>query len=144
LTILRKREGYRRAFERFDVKKVAAFDETKFNELMVDGSIVRNRLKIAAAINNARAFMAVQKEFGSFDAYCWAFVGGGPKINRFKSLADIPTTTREAQAFSADLKKRGFKFVGPTVIYAHMQAIGMVNDHLVDCFRHQQILKQKK
>lgn len=138
-TILHRREGYRRCFAQFDPKKVTKFDAKKVNELLQDVGIIRNRLKVEAAVHNASLFLAVQKEFGSFDKYCWSFVGGKPIKNRWKSLKDIPPTTKESDAFSKDLKKRGFKFVGSTVIYAHMQAVGMVNDHLISCFRYRQV-----
>ena len=138
-TVLYKREGYRKAFSDFDPQKVARFDARKIERLMLDASIIRNRQKIEAAIRNARAFLAIQKEFGSFDAYCWQFVGGAAKVNRRRGIKDVPVTTPESDAFSKDLKKRGFGFVGSTVIYAHMQAVGMVNDHVVSCFRHRQI-----
>jgi DNA-3-methyladenine glycosylase I len=134
-TILRKREGYRAAFAGFDVEKVAAFGPDDVGCLLADSAIVRNRLKIEAAIANARAFLDVQREFGSFDAYVWRFVGGETIQNEWRALADIPAKTPEAEAMSRDLKARGFKFVGPTICYAHMQATGMVNDHTVDCFR---------
>jgi len=134
--VLKKRDGYRRAFSQFDPQKVARFDTRKIDRLTVDASIIRNRLKIEAAVKNARAFLAVQKEFGTFDAYCWRFVDGRPKVNRRRTARAIPTTTAESDAFSKDLKQRGFSFVGSTVIYAHMQAVGMVNDHVVGCFRY--------
>ena len=137
--VLNKRDGYRRAFSQFDPEKVARFDTRKIDRLTLDPGIVRNRLKITAAVNNARQFLDVQERFGSFDNYCWQFVGGRPKVNRWKSMGDIPATTPESDAFSKDLKQRGFSFVGPTVIYAHMQAVGMVNDHLVSCFRHREL-----
>ena len=137
--VLRKREGYRRAFSQFDPKKVARFDAKKIDKLILDPAIIRNRLKIQAAVRNAGAFLAVQDEFGSFDAYAWRFVGGRPKVNRRRSSAGIPATSAESDAFSKDLKQRGFSFVGSTVIYAHMQAVGMVNDHLVSCFRHGEV-----
>lgn len=139
LTVLRKREGYRKAFANFDYKKVAKFGPDKVKELLNNPGIIRNRLKIEAAIHNAHRFMEVQKEFGSFDAYCWTFVGGKPKKNKFAPGDKVPATTPESDAFSKDLKKRGFKFVGSTVIYAHMQAVGMVNDHLTTCFRYKQV-----
>ena len=139
LIVLRKREGYRLAFSDFDPEKVARYTEKRTQKLALDPAIVRNRMKIEAAVRNARALLAIQEEFGSFDAYCWRFVGGRPKLNRWKAMRDIPATSRESEAFSKDLKHRGFSFVGPTVIYAHMQAVGMVNDHLVDCFRYRQI-----
>ncbi|MFA5137768.1 MAG: DNA-3-methyladenine glycosylase I [Elusimicrobiota bacterium] len=136
-TVLNKRAAYRKAFAGFDPVKVARFSPRKIRALLRDPGIIRNRLKIASAVSNARAFLAVQKEFKSFDAYVWRFVGGGPIQNRFKTLTDIPAHTPESDALSKDLKKRGFKFVGSTIIYAHMQAVGMVNDHLVTCFRSQ-------
>ena len=134
--VLKKREGYRRAFSDFDPEKVARFTEARIDKLTSDPKIIRNRMKIASAVKNARAFLAVQKEFGSFDAYCWQFVNGRPRQNRWTSLREIPPTTAESDAFSRDLKRRGFTFVGSTVIYAHMQAVGMVNDHFIDCFRY--------
>jgi DNA-3-methyladenine glycosylase I len=137
--VLNKREGYRSAFSQFDPEKVARYTKARINKLVVDPGIIRNRLKIESAVKNARALLAVQKEFGSFDKYCWRFVDGKPRQNRWKSLRQIPATTPESDKFSRDLKQRGFKFVGPTVIYAHMQAVGMVNDHLVDCFRYRTI-----
>jgi DNA-3-methyladenine glycosylase I len=133
-TILRKREGYRRAFADFDPVKVARFDARAVTRLMQDAGIVRNRQKIEAAIVNARGFLEVQAEFGSFDAYVWPFVGGAPIVNRWRKQGDVPATTPESEALSKDLKKRGFKFVGSTIIYAHMQATGLVNDHLLTCF----------
>jgi DNA-3-methyladenine glycosylase I len=138
-TVLKKRDGYRRAFSDFDPEKVARYTEKRIEKLLQDASIIRNRLKIAAAVKNARQFLAVQEEFGSFDAYCWRFVDGRPKDNRRKRAGGIPATSPESDAFSKDLKGRGFTFVGSTVIYAHMQAVGMVNDHLVDCFRHSEV-----
>jgi DNA-3-methyladenine glycosylase I len=138
-TILNKRENYRRAFDNFDPKKVAAYDEAKVAELLSDPGIVRNKLKVRSAVANARAFLAVQEEFGRFDAYIWQFVGGQPKQNGWRTLAEIPAQTAESEAMSKDLKKRGFNFVGPTICYAFMQAVGMVNDHTVDCFRHQEL-----
>jgi DNA-3-methyladenine glycosylase I len=140
-TILRKRDAYRRAFDRFDPRKVARYDRRKLAALLADAGIVRNRAKIESAVKNARAFLEVQAEFGSFDAYQWRFVDGRPVQNRWRSLGDIPARTAQSDAMSADLKRRGFTFVGPTIIYAHMQAVGMVNDHLVDCFRHREITK---
>jgi len=137
--VLKKREGYRRAFSQFDPERVARYSPARIDKLAADPGIVRNRLKIASVVNNARAFLAVQKEFGSFDAYCWQFVNGQPRQNRRGSLREIPASTPESDAFSRDLKRRGFSFVGSTVIYAHMQAIGMVNDHLVDCFRYRDV-----
>jgi DNA-3-methyladenine glycosylase I len=137
--VLNKREGYRRAFSQFDPAKVARFTERTIDRLTLDAGIVRNRLKITAAVKNARQFLEVQQEFGSFDNYCWRFVGGQPKVNRWKSPGEIPATTAESDAFSKDLKQRGFSFVGSTVIYAHMQAVGMVNDHVIGCFRHRNL-----
>jgi DNA-3-methyladenine glycosylase I len=137
--VLNKREGYRRAFSQFDPKKVARYSEARIEKLTADPGIIRNRMKIAAAVRNAKAFLAVQEEFGSFDAYCWQFVNGRPRQNRWKSLRQIPSTTAESDAFSRDLKRRGFSFVGSTVIYAHMQAVGMVNDHFIDCFRYREV-----
>lgn len=138
-TILKKREGYRRAFSDFDPRKVARYTQKRIEKLTLEPGIIRNRLKIGGAVRNARAFLAVQEEFGSFDAYCWRFVDGRPRINRWKSMRDIPATSPESDAFSKDLKRRNFTFVGSTIIYAHMQAVGMVNDHLVDCFRYLEI-----
>ena len=137
--VLKKRDGYRRAFSQFDPEKVARYSAARIDKLTTDPRIVRNRIKIAAAVKNARAFLAVQNEFGSFDTYCWQFVNGRPRHNRWKSLRQIPATTAESDAFSRDLKRRGFSFVGSTVIYAHMQAVGMVNDHLVDCYRYRDV-----
>lgn len=136
ITILRKRENYRSAFDNFEAKKIARYDARKVRELLANEGIVRNRLKIAATIMNARAFLEVRKEFGSFDQYLWQFVGGKPIVNRRKSMKDIPATTPESDAMSKDLKKRGFKFVGSTICYAFMQACGLVNDHLATCFRY--------
>ncbi len=136
ITILRKRENYRRAFDNFDATKVARYDGKKVKTLLHDEGIVRNRLKIAAAIGNAKTFLAVQKEFGTFNAYIWQFVGGKQKVNRWKAMKEIAPTTPESDAMSRDLKKRGFKFVGSTICYAFMQACGLVNDHLVSCFRY--------
>ena len=138
-TILKKRENYRKAFDNFDARKIAKYDAKKVKSLLADAGIVRNRLKIAATIQNAKAFLAVQKEFGSFDTYIWQFVGGKPIQNRRKSLQEIPPRTPESDAMSKELLKRGFKFVGSTICYAFMQAVGMVNDHPVDCFRHPQL-----
>jgi DNA-3-methyladenine glycosylase I len=137
--VLNKRDGYRRAFSEFDPEKVARYSPARIDKLAADPGIVRNRLKIAAAVKNARAFLAVQKEYGSFDAYCWQFVNGRPRQNRWSSPRQLPATTVESDAFSRDLKRRGFTFVGSTVIYAHMQAVGMVNDHLIDCFRYRDV-----
>ena len=138
-TILRRREGYRRAFSDFDPQRVARYTEKRIQELVTDASIIRNRQKIEATVRNARAFLAIKEEFGSFDAYSWRFVDGRPKLNHRGSTQEIPATSPESDAFSMDLKKRGFGFVGSTIIYAHMQAVGMVNDHLVDCFRYRQV-----
>ena len=140
LTILKRREGYRKAFANFDVEKVAKFTPQKVERLLLDPGIIRNRLKVEAAVSNAQAFLKVQKEFGSFDSYSWRFVGGKTIVNKWKRLDQIPATSKESDSFSKDLKKRGFKFVGSTIIYAHMQAVGMVNDHLVSCFRYKQIV----
>ncbi len=136
MTILRKREAFRRAFDGFDPARVARYDERKVEELLTDEGIVRNRQKIAAAIENAQAFLAVQEEYGGFDAYIWSFVGGRPKVNSWRAWEEIPAKTPESEAMSADLKRRGFRFVGPTICYAFMQAEGLVNDHTVDCFRY--------
>ncbi|MFN7137870.1 MAG: DNA-3-methyladenine glycosylase I [Limisphaerales bacterium] len=133
-TILKKRENYRRAFDHFDPAKVAQYDEKKQQALLQDPGIVRNRLKVASAVQNARAFLAVQEEFGSFDAYIWRFVGGKPIVNHRQTLKDLPARTSESDAMSKDLLKRGFKFVGSTICYAFMQAVGMVDDHTEDCF----------
>jgi DNA-3-methyladenine glycosylase I len=138
-TILHKRDAYRRAFDRFDPRKVARYDDRKVAALLADAGIVRNRAKIASAIQNARAFLEVQKEFGSFDAYQWRFVGGRPLQNRRRTMGEIPARTAESDAMSKDLKSRGFTFVGSTILYAHMQAVGMVNDHVADCFRYRAV-----
>jgi DNA-3-methyladenine glycosylase I len=138
-TVLKKRQSYRAAFDRFDARKIAAFDRRKVGELLRDPGIIRNRLKIGAAVQNARACLAVAEEFGSFDAYIWRFVGGQPIQNAWESFEQVPACTRESEAMSKDLKKRGFKFVGSTICYAFMQAVGMVNDHVVDCFRYSQL-----
>jgi DNA-3-methyladenine glycosylase I len=140
-TILRKRDAYRRAFDGFEPRKVARYDKKKTAALLADAGIVRNRAKIESAIKNAGAFLDVQAEFGSFDAYQWRFVDGRPIQNRRRAVGDIPARTGQSDAMSDDLKSRGFKFVGSTIIYAHMQAVGMVNDHVVDCFRHREIAK---
>lgn len=139
-TIIKKREGYRKAFVNFDYKKVALFDETKIEELLQDPGIIRNRLKVKSSVTNAQRFLEVQKEFGSFDAYIWQFVGGKPIVNKWKKMGEVPASTKESDALSQDLKKRGFKFVGTTIIYAHMQACGLVNDHTTDCFRYKEVL----
>jgi DNA-3-methyladenine glycosylase I len=138
-TILRKREGYRHAFAEFDPEKVARFTAQRIEKLVLDSGIIRNRLKIASSVKNARAFLKIQEEFGSFDDFCWRFVDGKPKLNKWNSMQQIPATSPESDAFSKDLKQRGFNFVGSTIIYAHMQAVGMVNDHLTDCFRYREL-----
>lgn len=138
-TILKKRDNYGRAFDQFDPAIVATYDEAKIAELLQDPGIVRNRLKVNAAVQNARAFLAIQDEFGSFDAYVWRFVDGEPLQNAWKSMSELPAETAESKAMSKDLKKRGFTFVGPTICYAFMQAVGMVNDHTIDCFRHAEL-----
>jgi len=135
-TVLNKRDAYRKAFAGFDPEKVARFDAKKLESLLQNPGIIRNRLKINAAVINARAFLAVQEEFGTFDAYVWRFAGGKPILNKRKTMKDIPATSAESDALSNDLKKRGFKFVGSTIVYAHMQAVGMVNDHIMSCFRY--------
>jgi DNA-3-methyladenine glycosylase I len=137
--VLKKREGYRRAFAGFDPGKVARFNSRQIEKLVVNPEIIRNRMKIEAAVRNAQAFLEVQEEFGSFDSYCWRFVDGRPKQNRWKVMGEIPATSPESDAFSKDLKRRGFGFVGSTIVYAHMQAVGMVNDHLADCFRYREV-----
>ena len=134
-TILRKRESYRKAFDGFDAARIARYSEARLAKLLEDPGIVRNRLKVAAAVQNAKSFLTVQKELGSFDSYVWSFVGGRPKRNAFQTLKEVPARTAESDAMSKDLAKRGFKFVGSTICYAFMQATGMVNDHLVDCPR---------
>jgi DNA-3-methyladenine glycosylase I len=139
-TILRKREGYRRAFDNFDVRKISKYSENTVSRLLTNSEIIRNRLKINATITNARAFLQVQKEFGSFDRYIWQFVNGGPIQNSWRKMTDIPSSTSESDAMSKDLIKRGFKFVGTTICYAFMQAVGMVNDHVIDCFRHEELM----
>ncbi|EOQ98537.1 methyladenine glycosylase [Leptospira wolbachii serovar Codice str. CDC] len=138
-TILKKREGYRKLFADFEPTKVAKFTDKKLETILLDPSIVRNRLKVFAAVNNAKRFLEIQKEFGSFDFYIWSFVGHKPIQNKRKSLSDVPATTKESDALSKDLIKRGFKFVGSTVIYAHMQACGLVNDHVESCFRYKEL-----
>ena len=141
ITILKKRDNFRLAFDEFDIEIVANYGQRKIDELLQNAGIIRNKLKIYSAVNNAQKFLEVQEEFGSFHAYSMQFVGGEPKINQWKTNADVPATTKESDAFSKDLKKRGFKFVGSTVVYSHMQATGMVMDHLVNCFRHQELTK---
>ena len=142
--VLKKREGFRRAFDEFDPEKVARYSERHIQSLTSDPEIIRNRMKIEAAVRNARAFLKVREEFGDFDSYGWRFVGGRPKLNRWKATRQVPATSPESDAFSKDLKHRGFSFVGPTVVYAYMQAAGMVNDHLVDCFRYREIRQQQR
>jgi DNA-3-methyladenine glycosylase I len=139
ITILRKRQNFRLAFDNFDPEFIARYDDQKIAELMANPGIIRNRLKIQAAVSNAGAFLAVQKEFGSFDAYIWNFVGGKARQNSWKTLAELPAKTTESDALSKDLYRRGFKFIGSTICYAHMQATGLVNDHLVDCFRYSEL-----
>ena len=139
ITVLRKRENFRRAFDKFDYTKIAGYKEDKIQELLTDPGIIRNKLKVRATVSNAQAFMEVQKEFGSFSKYIWGFTDGKPITNTFEKMADIPANTPLSDAISKDLKKRGFKFVGTTVVYAHMQATGMVNDHVKDCFRYNQV-----
>ena len=141
LTILKRRLGYKNAFSNFDVEKVAKCTPEKIEKLLLDPGIIRNRLKVNAAVTNARAFIKIQEEFGSFDKYSWRFVDGKQKVNKLKTSDQMPVTTRESDAFSKDLKQRGFKFVGSTIIYAHMQAVGMVNDHLVSCFRYKEVME---
>ncbi len=143
-TILKKRENYRKAFDQFDPLLVAKYGKRKQTSLVANAGIVRNRLKIGSAISNAQAFLAVQDEFGSFDHFIWGFVDGKPKQNSWKSLKDIPANTTDSDAMSKELKRRGFRFVGSTICYAFMQATGMVNDHLVDCFRHKQLSPRRK
>jgi DNA-3-methyladenine glycosylase I len=139
ITILRKRDSYRQAFDNFEAAKIAAYDERKIETLLANPGIVRNRRKVEATILNARAFLAVQQEFGTFDAYIWQFVGGRPRQNTWRTLSEIPAQTPESEAMSKDLLKRSFKFVGPTICYAFMQATGLVNDHTVDCFRYKEM-----
>lgn len=141
ITILKKRENYRKAFDNFDLKKVARYDDKKKQELISYEGIIRNRLKIDAAINNAKLFLDIQKEFGSFDKYIWRFVDNKPIINHYKNLSEIPATTPLSDNISKDMKKRGFKFLGSSIMYAHMQAMGMVNDHLIDCFVYNELTK---
>ena len=140
-TILKKRENYRLAFDQFDARVIAKYDERKVQQLLADPGIVRNRLKVAATIQNAQAFLAVQKEFGSFDTFIWQFIGGRPQKNARRSMQEVPARTAESDAMSRELLKRGFKFVGSTICYAFMQAVGMVNDHTIDCFRYREIRK---
>ena len=140
ITILKKREGYRQAFANFDFEKVASFPESKIEELARDPSIVRNRLKIKSAIKNANAFIKIRQEFGSFDKYLWSYVDNKPIVNQFKSMSEVPASTPLSDLISKDLKKRGFSFVGTTIIYAYMQAVGIVNDHTMDCFRYSELI----
>jgi DNA-3-methyladenine glycosylase I len=140
-TILRKRENYRKAFDNFDAERIAGYDEKKLSELLSNEGIVRNRLKIASAVQNAQSFLKIKEEFGSFDSYVWNFVEGKPIVNSRQNLQEIPAKTSESDAMSKDLKKRGFNFVGSTIMYAFMQACGLVNDHLVSCFRHEEVKK---
>ena len=144
LTILKKREGYRRAFSQFDPRKIARYDARKIARLLANDQIIRNRLKVNAAVTNARAFLAVQEAFGSFDRYIWQFVDGQPLRNAWTTLSHVPARTKESDALSADLKRRGFTFVGSTICYAHMQATGMVNDHLVGCFRYRAVQGRRR
>ena len=139
ITVLRKRENFRKVFDNFDYNKIALYDEDKIAEILQDAGIIRNKLKVRATISNAVAFMKIQKEFGSFSKYIWGFVNDTPIQNNIKSMSEVKATTATSDKLSKDLKKRGFKFVGPTVIYAHMQATGMVNDHAINCFRHQEV-----
>lgn len=139
ITVLKKRENFRKAFDNFDYKKIAKYSEDKYEELLQDAGIIRNKLKIKATTTNAQAFMKVQEEFGTFSKYIWAFTNGQPIVNKFEKREEVPATTELSDAISKDLKKRGFKFVGSTVIYAHMQATGMVNDHTTDCFRYHEV-----
>jgi DNA-3-methyladenine glycosylase I len=142
LTILRKRENFRNAFDNFDFNKVATYDQRKINSLLEDSRIIRNRLKIESAVTNAKAFIEIRKKFGTFDKYIWNFIGNKPIHNRFESLKEIPARTELSDLISNDLKKRGFKFVGSTIVYAHMQATGMVNDHIKSCFRYKEIIEK--
>ena len=143
-TILKKRDGYREAFDQFDARRVAQYDEAKIAGLLANPNIIRNQLKIAAAVQNARAALAVKQEFGSLDRYVWQFTGGRPRQNRWQTKQDVPARTIESDALSKDLSRRGFKFVGSTICYAFMQAVGMVNDHTVDCFRYQEVKRLSK
>lgn len=143
ITILRKRAAYRKAFDDFTPEKIAGYKARKIAALMSDSGIVRNRSKIQAAVDNARAFLEVREEFGSFDKYIWQFVGGKPIVNKWKRMGAIPAETKESKAMSKDLKARGFRFVGPTICYAFMQAVGMVNDHVTDCFRYKEVQRLK-
>ena len=139
VTILKKRKNFKKAFDNFDYKKIVKYNKRKLNQLMKDEGIIRNKLKVESSVTNAKAFMDIQKEFGSFDKYIWQFTGGKPVHNKRKAMKDIPASTEESDAMSKDLKKRGFRFVGTTICYAYMQAAGMVNDHTVECFRHKEV-----
>ena len=139
ITVLRKRDNYRKAFDNFDVNKVSRYTEKRIEKLLQNPGIIRNKLKVRSAVSNAQAFIEVQKEFGSFDKYIWHFVNNKPIVNKRKKMSDLPATSIESDALSKDLKKRGFKFVGSTIMYAHMQAIGMINDHTKDCFRYKEV-----
>jgi DNA-3-methyladenine glycosylase I len=139
LTVLKKRHGYRRLFADFDVEKVARFTPNRIEKILLDPGIIRNRAKVEATVNNARQYLTVQEEFGSFDAYMWTFVDGRPKVNKWRRIEQLPATTPSSDALSADLRRRGFRFVGPTVCYSHMQAAGLVNDHLMSCFRYAEL-----
>ena len=142
LTILKRRQGYEKAFSKFDPEKVARFSEADIQKRLKDPGIIRNKLKVRAAVTNARAFLNIQEEFGTFDAYAWRFVDGAPIINHYTAQDQVPPTSSQSDAFSKDLRQRGFKFAGSTIIYAHMQATGMVNDHLVSCFRYQEVMAE--
>ena len=139
-TILKRRGGYRKAFADFDPEIVAKYPDTKCEELLLDPGIIRNKLKVFGVVNNAKRFLDLQREFGTFDKYIWSFVGGKPIVNKWKTMSDVPATTKESDELSKDLKKRGFKFVGSTIMYAHMQACGLVNDHSIDCFRYKEVI----
>src|SRR5688572_18501800 len=138
-TILKKREGYRKAFAQFDPVKVSRFTAGRISKILQDPGVIRNKLKVNAAVNNAKRFLEVQKEFGSFDRYIWSFVNNKPIVNKWKGVSEVPATTKESDTISKDLIKRGFKFVGSTVVYAHMQACGLVNDHLIDCWKYKKV-----
>jgi DNA-3-methyladenine glycosylase I len=140
-TVLQRREGYRRAFAGFDPEKVARFSAARIEKLLADPGIIRNRAKVTSAVGNARAFLGVREEFGSFDAFIWSFLGGKTLVNAWRSLKEIPARTRESEALSKELVRRGFRFVGPTIVYSHLQACGLVNDHLVGCFRHGELAR---
>lgn len=144
ITVLRKRENYRKAFSGFDPKKVALYGRKEISRLLKNPGIIRNRLKIEAAVHNARKFLEIQKEFGTFSSYIWQFTGGRPKVNQWKALSHLPASTAESDALSKDLKKRGFKFVGSTTLYSHMQALGLVNDHVISCFRYRQVKGERE